>query len=188
MNRICQSSVFDGADVSADAEATLCELDRLAPEVIGTGRPARYAPLAAELADAGFRGHPWARLLLACALGDTGDPGNVRLTEAALRSFRRSGDRRGEAYACFVLGCRALERGDIARAAQWFHKARAASSGDAAGFEVMLAHMGLQEYAQGDLRAALTVTEEAVALARLRGASRAEVTALMNLGFFFLCV
>jgi tetratricopeptide (TPR) repeat protein len=188
MNRICQSSVFSGVDVSADAEIKLCELDLLAPEVIGTGRPARYAALAGELADSDFRGHPWARLLLGCSLGDVCDPRGSAHTVAALRAFRRSGDSRGVAYACFVLGCRALERGDIARAAQWWQKARAASSGGAAGFEVMLAHMGLQAYAQGELRTALTVTEEAVALARLRGALRGEATALMNLGFFRLWV
>ena len=115
MNRICRPSVFNGVDVSADAEVKLCELDRLAPEVIGTGRPARYAALAGELADSGFRGHPWARLLLGCSLDDVSDPRGSAHTVAALRAFRRSGDSRGVAYACFVLGCRAVEHGDIGR-------------------------------------------------------------------------
>jgi tetratricopeptide (TPR) repeat protein len=166
----------------------LAELDRQAPTLLGEGRPLRVADDARHLGDASFRGHPWAKLLVGCALSDA-DPADGRgrrYATAALASFRRRGDRRGEAYACFVLGCRALEAGDITRAARWWRKARGAGDAEASGLEIMLAHLGLAEYARGQLAGALAVTEEAVAIARLHRRPRAEATALVNVAFVHL--
>src|SRR5262249_25523697 len=49
-----------------------------------------------------------------------------------------------------------------------------------------LAHRGLAAYAEGRLGEAIAMTEESVALARLRGRPREEATALVNVGFFRL--
>lgn len=169
-------------------EKQLAELDRLAPELLGEGRPMRLSERADDLARLDFRGHPWARLLFGCALSDadpTDERGITQVTEA-LAEFRQARDGRGEAYACFVLGCRVLEQGDIAGAAQWWDSARSADGPAPPGLEIMLAHRCLDAYAAGRLREAVTLSEEAVALARLRGHPRAEATALVNLAFMRL--
>jgi hypothetical protein len=50
----------------------------------------------------------------------------------------------------------------------------------------MFAEHGLDAYAEGQLAMALAGTEEAVALARVRGARRAEVAAVVNVGVYCL--
>lgn len=173
---------------SNEAHTVLTELDRLAPQLLGEGRPVRVLEQARTFADSNFDGHPWARLLVGCALSDADpcDARGERHTRAALEAFRCSGDTSGQGYACFILGCRALERGDIPIAAWWWQTARQVAGAGMPGFGVMLAHLGLDTYAKGQLKAALAVTEEAVALARLGAASRAEAAALVNIGFFRL--
>lgn len=166
------------------------ELDELAPEMIGGGRPALLLDRVDELARLDLRGHPWARLLIACVSWDAA-PGTERPwreARAALREFRRSGDHRGEAHACYVLGCWTLTQNKLRLAGQWFSRSRALAGADAPGSEFTLVHMGLSAYADGRLPQAVVVTEEAVALARLHGTARAEATALVNLGFFRLWV
>ena len=166
-------------------EPRLAELDRQAPALLGSGRAVRLPDQLDELAALTYRGHPWARLVVGCALGDV-DPSDGRGLEhmrAALRTFRRRGDTAGEAYACFILGCRAGERGDIARAVHWWEAAHQVDGPAPPGLELMLAHRFLDAYAVGRLPEALTMAEEAVALARLRGNLRAEATALVNLAF-----
>lgn len=170
---------------AGDHESALAELDRAAPELLGHGRPMRLANRLDELAGLDFRGHPWARLLVACALYDT-DPTDGRWRahlKGALRAFRARRDGQGVAYACFVLGCRALERGNIAQAAAWWEKARKTAGPVPPGLEIMLAHGCLGMYAEGRLCEAEAMSQEAVAQARLRGRSRAEATALVNLAF-----
>jgi tetratricopeptide (TPR) repeat protein len=171
-------------------QVQLSELDRQAPELLGSGRSVRLPGRLEELADLQFRGHPWARLLVGCALGDTdsSDRRGLEHMRAALRTFRRRGDERGAAYAYFILGCRAGERGDIARAASWWEKAHHAAGPAPPGLELMLAHRFLDAYASGRLPQALTMAEEAVALARIRGNLRAEATALVNFAFVQLWI
>jgi tetratricopeptide (TPR) repeat protein len=169
-------------------EAQLAELDRSAQQLLGAGRPMRLAGRLDELVALDFRGHPWARLLVGCAASDA-DPADERgpaQVATALAEFRDAGDGRGEAYACFVLGCRALEQGDINGAAQWWEAARQADGPAPPGLEIMLAHRCLDAYAAGRLREAVAMSQEAVALARLRGHPRAEATALVNLAFLQL--
>src|SRR4051794_39314996 len=106
--------------------AELAELDRSAPEMLGAGRPMRLTGRLDALTRLDFRGHPWARLLVGCALSDADptDQRGVAYAAEALAEFRQGGDAQGEAYSCFVIGCRALERGDIPGAAQWWDQAR----------------------------------------------------------------
>lgn len=166
----------------------LAELDRLAPEILGTGRVMRLAGRVGELTRLDFTGHPWARLLMACATraADPLDQRVVVFLEEALREFRRIRDGHGEAYACFLLGCRALEHGDVGGAARWWDGAREAAGPAPPGLEIMLAHRCLAAYVDGRLLEAVALSEEAVALARLRGQVRAEATALVNLAFMRL--
>ena len=171
----------------ADDEV-LAELDRLAPEILGTGRAMRLADRVGELTRLDFTGHPWARLLVGCATR-AADPVDERVTvflEEALREFRDGGDSHGQAYACFLLGCRVLEHGDIGGAASWWDAARTAAGPAPPGLEIMLAHRCLAAYADGRLLDAVALSEEAVALTRLRGQVRAEATALVNLAFMRL--
>lgn len=173
---------------AGDDEGVLAELDRSAPEMLGDGRPIRLVERLDELVRLNFRGHPWARLLVACALydADPADPRHRDFLMAALRAFRAQQDGRGVAYACFVLGCRALELGNITQAARWWDKSRAADGPAPPGLELMLAHRCLEMYAAGRLREAIAVAEEAVAHARLNASSRAEAAALVNLAFMKL--
>jgi len=168
-------------------EKMLAELDESARKLVGEGRPIRLVERLDELVCLDFRGHPWARLLVGCALydADPADRRHLRHVLAALRDFRARQDDRGVSYACFVLGCRALERGDISLAARWWDKARDVD-GPAPGLDLMLAHRCLGMYAAGRLPEALAVAEEAVARARLNSHARAEATALVNLAFMRL--
>jgi hypothetical protein len=173
-----------------DDQALAEDLDNLAPEMIGCGRPGLLLERADELARLDLRGHPWARLLAACVSWDAA-PGTQRPwreARAALRDFRRRDDHRGEAYACYVLGCWTLTQNKLALAGRWFIKSRTLSGTNPPGSAPVLVHLGLSAYAAGRLGQAVTVTEEAVAVARLHGTSRAEATALVNLGFFKLWV
>lgn len=167
---------------------TVEELDRLAPELLTGGRPARLLDRAAELSTLPLAGHPWARLLVACVWwdADPGTPHAVRQAHAALRAFRRGGDERGVGIACFVLGVWRVSRGDFAGADRWWRLARAAVGAGDAGCMQMLVHGCLGAYGRGQLDAACALAEEASALAQLLGAPRAEATALVNVGFMAL--
>src|SRR5436190_11472245 len=85
---------------------SLDEMDRMAPEMISSGRPVRLLQERPDVADLDYRGHPWARLLAACAVWDADctDPRAREHAMGALRAFRRAGDVRGEGYCCFVRG------------------------------------------------------------------------------------
>jgi tetratricopeptide (TPR) repeat protein len=168
--------------------ATPAQLDRIAPEMIASGRPVRLLDIHPDLADLDLRRHPWARLLVGCALWDADctDPRAREHAMAARRAFRRTGDARGEGYSCFVLGSWAVTDGDLRASGQWWGKARQLIGPDTPGNEVALAHRGLAAYAEGRLTEAIAMAEESVALARLRGRPREEATALVNVGFFRL--
>jgi tetratricopeptide (TPR) repeat protein len=164
------------------------QLDRMAPDMIASGRPVQLLGTHPDLADLDLRGHPWARLLVGCALWDADctDPRARECAMAALRAFRRAGDVRGEGYCCFVLGSWAVTDGDLRGSGQWWDKARQLIGPDTPSSEVALAHRGLAAYAEGRLAEAIAMAEESVALARLRGRPREEATALVNVGFFRL--
>lgn len=171
-----------------DHVAVLAELDRIAPDLIGSGRPVRYADQVSALAARDLHGHPWARLLVACMMWDADcTDGRARVQAlAALRAFRRRGEPRGEGYACWVLGNWAVMRGEIAAAGRWWDKAHPLVGAAAPASEIVLSHRGLAAYAEGRLGVAIAMAEEAVAVARLRGQSRQEATALVNVGVFRL--
>jgi tetratricopeptide (TPR) repeat protein len=170
------------------SEDLISELDRLAPELISTGRPARLLERAEELVQLDVAGHPWAQLLVACVQWDAapGHAGAWRQARAACASFRQDGERRGEAFASYVLGCWTLTAGRLDEAGRLFDHAGQRAGRDMPGCEVTLVHCGLGAYAEGRLERAIALSEEAVALARVRGTSRAEASALVNLGFFQL--
>src|SRR5262249_34369004 len=97
-----------GGQTPANSSSSLVrELDRLAPGLISAGRPARLLERAAELAELDVAGHPWAQLLVPCVRWDAA-PGHAAAwcqARAARAVFRKEDERRGEAFACFVLGC-----------------------------------------------------------------------------------
>jgi hypothetical protein len=170
--------------ISGDRRSILAELDRLAPSLIGNGRPARLMARRDVLAGLDMRGHPWARLLAACVAWEA-EPGTSvpwREARAALQGFRRCGDRRGEGFACYVLGCWTLTQGRLTGAARWFARSRLLAGRDVPGSEFTLVHAGLGAYARGRLDQAIVMTEEAVAVARVRGKPRAEAAALVKPG------
>jgi hypothetical protein len=175
-------------DERAGQGFTVDELDRIAPDMIRSGRPVRLVGDRGELPDLDLRGHPWARLLVACAVWDIDctDRRAREHTMTALRAFRRLGDARGEGYCCFVLGSWAVTDGDLRGSGRWWDKARQLVGAATPGNEVALAHRGLAAYGEGRLAEAIAMAEESVALARLRGRSREEATALVNVGFFRL--
>jgi tetratricopeptide (TPR) repeat protein len=105
---------------------------------------------------------------------------------AAIRSFRRLADRRGEGYACYVLGTWSMMQGDLRQAGRWWDRAHRLGTAGPPGSEIAMAHRGLTAYAEGRLAAATALAEEAVALARLRGLPRREGTALVNVAVFRL--
>lgn len=178
---------------------TVDELDRVAPTLVGEGRPARLLDQLDELRGLRLDGHPWARLLVACVLWDA-QPGSAEATaqaHTALRAFRRGRDAKGIGLACFVLGCWAATAGDLSAAGNWWDKARNLGNGDPGDGEpaetavdpscvLMLAHGCLGAYGQGRLRVAGAMAEEASVLAGLLGAPRGEATALVNVGFLGL--
>ncbi|HEV2376789.1 MAG TPA: hypothetical protein VGS19_32010, partial [Streptosporangiaceae bacterium] len=96
-------------------QALLDELDELAPELLASGRPSRLLDRHGELTALDLRGHPWARLLVACVAWDAkpATPLAWRHARAAHQAFICKADGRGEAFACFVLGCWMLTEGRL---------------------------------------------------------------------------
>jgi len=164
------------------------QLDKAAPELISAGRPARLREQVGELARLDVAGHPWAELLIACVRWDAAPGSRAAWHQArsARAAFQVDGDRRGEAFACFVLGCWTLTVGKLDEAGRLFGLSRELAGRDVPGCEMTLVHCGLGSYAEGRLDRAIALSEEAVAIARIRGTSRAEASALVNLGFFRL--
>src|SRR5262249_31331805 len=107
-------------------DSLVSELDRLALGLISAGPPARLLGREEELAQLDATGHPWAQLLIACVRWDAapGDAAAWRQARAARAVFRREGERRGEAFACFVLGCWTLTVGRLGEAGRLFDRAR----------------------------------------------------------------
>ena len=87
----------------------------------------------------------------------------------------------------FVRGSRALGRGDLDNAGAWWEQSREYLADDEGPLnEIALANLGLAEYQGGDLQAAYSTTEQALALARRRRNRRGEGLALLYLAFFSL--
>ena len=71
----------------------LAELDRIAPEALTRGLPARLVGEVDTLLAADFDGHPWSQLLAAAACHDAyrGDPRATHLVELAWDTFETVG-------------------------------------------------------------------------------------------------
>jgi len=174
----------EGADGHAVGDR-LAELDRLAPQLLSKGRvDIAVGPELGELLGLEFRDHPWAKLVVATALNDLRDDRAEVWLADGLRSFMRQQDKKGMGYAEWTLGNRALGGGQLEEAAQWYKLARGHLDSECQVDAACLAHLGLEAYQRGELRQAIAITEEALALTRMRGSRRYEGVACLYLAFF----
>lgn len=167
----------------------LSELDGLAPTILSGGRPEiRLAESIDDLLSTNLRGHPWSRLVVAAALwGVRGDLDQVnKLLVSSLRGFTRLGDVTGQGYVAFVRGNVELGRGRLSEAARWWGRSRDLLQNRAPVEEAAIGNLALGAYDSGDLRGAVSLAEESLALARLRANWRTEAMVLAYLGFFHL--
>ncbi len=184
-----ESPSAPASDVHTD-EDLVEELDRIAVPLLAGGRPERIAPLLRALDMADLETHAWASVLVAAALqaSTAGTDARIEgLLMSAEDEFWREGDEQGLGYVAFVRGSRALGRGNLDDAAEWWQQARDYLGEDDGPLnEIALANLGLAKYQGGDLQAAYDTTEQALALARRRRNRRAEGLALLYLAFFSL--
>lgn len=103
-----------------------------------------------------------------------------------MRSFRRLGDRPGQGAVSLVRGNRAYGRGRLREAVAWWRRARDLLGEGGPALELTLAHLSLEAYQRGDLRAGASTAEEAAALARHRSNHEAEAVAEIYRAMFAL--
>lgn len=169
------------------SNARLAELDERAATLLGGGRAdVALADDLEELLRLDLRGHPWAKLVMAAALNDLRDERCDALLLSSLRSFQRRHDRRGVGFAQTLTGAVALGRGRLNEAAHWFQLSRESLQEECLMDAANLAHLGLCAYQRGELQEAVAITEEGLAVARIRGARRYEGLACLYLSFFAL--
>lgn len=171
--------------MAGDVDGLLAELNRKAIPLLSGGRPDVAVGsqldqlLALDLCD-----HPWAQLVVAAALNDLRDDRCLAYTHASLQSFERVQNLQGQGYAHSVLGYIALGRGRLIEAAEWLQRSRKNLKEESPANAINLAHIGLGAYQRGELREAVAITQEALALARIQRARRAEGVACLYLSFF----
>jgi hypothetical protein len=171
--------------VARNDETLLEGLERSAREMLGGPLAGPdFRPYIDNLLKLKLRGRPWARVLIADrAWATERSEAAPQLAESAWRSFRRRGDRVGRGFASFVLGNIELGRGNLSLAANWWDSARRLLGEAVPVSELNLAHLALGCYQVGDITGGLAIAEEAMALARLRGNTRAEALALIYHAF-----
>lgn len=167
--------------------ARLSELETGAERLLSVGRPdLEVLADLDQLLILDFADHRWARLVVAAALTDVRDERAAAWLAESLAAFEMSGDARGIGFACFITGHHHLNGGRLVIAAEWYQRSRQHLQAECAVDAADLAHSGLGAYQRGELAEAIAITDEALALARLRGIRRYEGLACMYLAFFLL--
>jgi len=172
-------------EAGTDPAHWLSELDHQAVVLLSGGRPdVAVAPHRDQVASTDFSEHPWAQLVVAAALNDWRDERAESMLEAGSRTFQERQDPQGLGYASCVRGNVALGRGQLAEAVRWYEHCREHLQRECPVDAAALAHTGLGAYMRGELRQAVAITEEALAIARIQGSRRYEGLACMYLAFF----
>lgn len=164
-------------------------IEATGPSLLAEGHPAgRMVQELEPLLASDLRLRPWAALVAAAALHDAirGDARVNTLITQAEEQFGARGDDRGTGYAAFVRGSVALGFGRLDEAVSSWRRSRELLTDKAPMDEALVAMVGLAAYQDGNLRAAVALAEEAVALSRLRRNPRQESSALVYLAFFTL--
>ena len=168
----------------------LVDLDRLAPEALTTGLPARLVGGVDRLLDRDLDGHPWCQLLAAAACHDAhrGDPRALALFEAAWAGFESVGDDEALGVAANVRANIALGQGDIPGAVGWWRRAESLLGRRSDIAISAAAHSSLDAYAKGDLVGAEQQARDALLLADAAGSADESVVPLVYLGFYAFCL
>jgi len=168
----------------------LAELDRIAPEALTRGLPARLVGEVDTLLATDLDGHPWSQLLAAAACHDAyrGDSRAAHLVELAWDSFEASRDTEALGVAANVRANIALGQGDIPSAVGWWRRAEQllGEQGDLAVSAA--AHGSLEAYALGDLAAAEQRARDALLLADAAGDSGGSIVPLVYLAMYAFCL
>ena len=168
----------------------LHELDRVAPEALRRGLPARLVGAVDELMALDLDGHPWCQLLAAAACHDAhrGDPRAGELLGRAWAAFERAGDREALGVAANVHANLALGRGDITSAVEWWRRA-----GSLLGVRTDIAiaaaaHGSLARYVEGDLVGAEQQARDALLLADVETRPDDALPPLVYLAMYAYCL
>ena len=179
----------DAGGPVAYSPAELDELDRLAPEVLRRGLPAKLVGNVDALLQCDLTGRPWSRLLAAATCHDAlrGDPRAEELCSLAWSAFAAADDTEGMALAANVRANIALGRGDVADAVAWWRRAQGllGEGGDIAVSAA--AHSSLEAYAKGDLAGAEAQAQEALLLADAAGNPGDAVVPMVYLSIYAFC-
>jgi tetratricopeptide (TPR) repeat protein len=165
-------------------------LDRLAPEALTRGLPARLVGTVEDLLATDLSSHPWSQLLAAAACHDAhrGDPRALGLFEAAWSSFEAADDTTALGLAANVRANIALGQGDIPSAVAWWRRAEALL-GDRGDIAISAAaHGSLEAYAKGDLAGAELRAREALLLADASGNPGDSIVPLVYLSLYAFCL
>ena len=180
----------DGPLIPASPAPPLDQLDRIAPEVLRRGLPARLVGAVDELLAIDLSGHPWSELLVGAACHDAhrGDGRAEELVDRAWAAFEETEDREAMGVAAYVRANLALGRGDISRAVAWWRRAE-----DLLGLSTDIAigaaaHGSLECYAKGDLVGAEHRAREALLLADASTHPADALTPLVYLAMYAYCL
>jgi DNA-binding NarL/FixJ family response regulator len=182
-----QASVVDRLverlDEPIDDATLLGLLDDAAVALIESDLIHRLVPHARRLRAIDFADHPWAGLLGGVAICTIDRPRGRAELRHSRETFERIGDRVGDGYACFLEGLEDIGEGQIATAADWWRRSRELLDGEGPVEGMALAHLALGAYAEGDLRRARLMANEALTTARRRRDDRVVGIASMYLAF-----
>jgi tetratricopeptide (TPR) repeat protein len=162
-------------------------LERLVHRLHGGMHPKPLLATADELRSIDTIGRPYATLAVALVLRErVGDVEEVEaLVSACEAAFAAAGDGLGASYCAFLRGNQALVRGDLEAAGARWRAARLLAPESGWLEATAVAHLALVHYVErGDLIGADLLTEEAIALSRLRNDRRIEGVALVYGAFF----
>lgn len=179
-------AVLDLLD-SADPEDLEPLLEDMAPQLL-TANGLSLRPLLPGLQRLDPDGRPWVLLLLSGALhaSDPGDPNGRVQAERALAGFRQSGNTQGEGYALYLLGNEAAVRGELAVATRLWNMGRERLCAKSEAYAHALCNSSLGAYEVGDLRHAIDLAEQGLALSEAGGLPRPAGVASVYLAAYHL--
>jgi tetratricopeptide (TPR) repeat protein len=167
----------------------LDELDRVAPEVLTRGLPARLVGNVDALLRSDLDDRPWSTLLAAAACHDArrGDPLALELWGRAWNAFADTDDLKGMGLAANVRANIAFSHGEIAVAVTWWRRAEGLLGERGEVAIGAAAHGSLEAYARGDLAGAEERARDALLLADAAGVPGDAVVALVYLSLYGFC-
>lgn len=167
----------------------LDELDRVAPEVLTRGLPARLVGNVDALLVSDLDGRPWSTLLAAAACHDArrGDPLALELWDRAWDAFLGADDVKGMGLAANVRANICFAHGEITDAVAWWRRAEGLLGERGEVAIGAAAHGSLDAYARGDLAGAEDAAREALVLADAAGEPGDAVVALVYLALYGFC-